>query len=161
MLVTVIAVRGHAPREAGAKMVVGQLRTWGTIGGGNLEQAAVVHARGLIAASTTEPETSVTRLSDRAPAEHGVQCCGGEVTLLFEPLRPVPSIAIFGVGHVGTELALVLARHDVELHLVDSRAGPARPSGWRRRATPWRGCTATTPCVPELVLGELPAAATC
>ena len=40
-----IAVRGHAPREAGAKMVVGQLRTWGTIGGGNLEQAAVVRAR--------------------------------------------------------------------------------------------------------------------
>ena len=156
VLVTVIAVRGHAPREAGAKMVVGQLRTWGTIGGGNLEQAAVVHARGMIAAATTEPETSVTRLSDRAPAQHGVQCCGGEVTLLFEPLRPVPSIAIFGVGHVGTELALVLARHDVELHLVDSRAGPARPRS-ADRARRGAGCTATTPVVPELVLGELPA----
>jgi len=123
VLVTVTEVRGHAPREAGAKMVVGQLRTWGTIGGGNLEQEAVVRARELIADAATEPSTSVTRLSDRAPARHGVQCCGGEVTLLFEPQRPVPAIAIFGIGHVGTELALVLARHDIELHLVDSRAG--------------------------------------
>ena len=154
VLVTVIAVRGHAPREAGAKMVVGQLRTWGTIGGGNLEQAAVVHARGLIAASTTEPETSVTRLSDRAPAQHGVQCCGGEVTLLFEPLRPVPSIATFGVGHVGTELALVLARHDVELHLVDSRAGQLdRVVVEHAVARVHRHHEV----VPELVLGELPA----
>jgi xanthine dehydrogenase accessory factor len=154
VLVTVIAVRGHAPREAGAKMVVGQLRTWGTIGGGNLEQAAVIHARGLIAASTTEPETSVTRLSDRAPAQHGVQCCGGEVTLLFEPLRPVPSIAIFGVGHVGTELALVLARHDVELHLVDSRAGQLDGVVIEHAVARVHRHHAV---VPELVLGELPA----
>ena len=135
-------------------MVVGQLRTWGTIGGGNLEQAAVVHARGLIAASTTEPETSVTRLSDRAPAQHGVQCCGGEVTLLFEPLRPVPSIAIFGVGHVGTELALVLARHDVELHLVDSRAGQLDRVVIEHAVARVHRHHAV---VPELVLGELPA----
>jgi len=114
----------------------------------------VVHARGLIAASTTEPETSVTRLSDRAPAQHGVQCCGGEVTLLFEPLRPVPSIAIFGVGHVGTELALVLARHDVELHLVDSRAGQLdRVVIEHAVARVHRHHEV----VPELVLGELPA----
>ena len=37
VLVTLAAVRGHAPREAGAKMVVAADRTWGTIGGGNLE----------------------------------------------------------------------------------------------------------------------------
>jgi xanthine dehydrogenase accessory factor len=153
VLVTVTEVRGHAPREAGAKMVVGQLRTWGTIGGGNLEQEAVVRARELIADAATEPSTSVTRLSDRAPARHGVQCCGGEVTLLFEPQRPVPAIAIFGIGHVGTELALVLQRHDVELHLVDSRDG-------RVDAVPTERAVARVhrhhAVVPELVLGELP-----
>ena len=38
VLVTVAEVRGHAPREAGAKMVVGRDRTWGSVGGGNLEK---------------------------------------------------------------------------------------------------------------------------
>ena len=61
-------------------------------------------------------------LSDKARTEHGRQCCGGEVTLLLEPLPVVPAVAIFGVGHVGLELARILARHDLELHLVDSRA---------------------------------------
>ena len=48
VLVTVIEVRGHAPREAGAKMVVNRERSWGSIGGGNLEAAAIARARELI-----------------------------------------------------------------------------------------------------------------
>ena len=52
---------------------------------------------------------------------------GGEVTVLFEPLCTVPAVAIFGMGHVGCELARILARHDIELHLVDSRAQHADP----------------------------------
>ena len=57
----------------------------------------------------------------RRPGEHGVQCCGGEVTVLLEPLGVRPAVAVFGVGHVGLELARILARHDLDLHLVDSR----------------------------------------
>jgi xanthine dehydrogenase accessory factor len=158
VLVTVMAVRGHAPREAGAKMVVGQRQCWGTIGGGNLEVTAVRRARELLASQACEPETETTDLTERAPARYGVQCCGGEVTLLYEPLRPVPAVAIFGMGHVGTELARILARHDLELHLVDSRAAQVDPQ---------RLAAATTDAlarvhrhhavVPELVLGELPA----
>ena len=34
---------------------------------------------------------------------------------------------IFGMGHVGTELARILARHDIELHLVDSRSRHVEP----------------------------------
>ena len=52
------------------------------------------------------------RLNEHARNQHGVQCCGGEVTLLLEPLRPVPAVAIFGMGHVGFELARILARRD-------------------------------------------------
>lgn len=122
VLVTVLEVRGHAPREAGAKLVVTADRTWGSVGGGNLEEAAVRGARALLEEAAVGPVTERRTLSDKAPAEHGVQCCGGEVTLLLEPLPVRPAIAIFGLGHVGFELALLLSRHDVELHLVDSRA---------------------------------------
>ena len=123
VLVTVSEVRGHAPREAGAKMVVSLASTWASIGGGNLEEEAVRRAREMVASGEIAPETFTASLSDKAPFEHGVQCCGGEVTVLLEPLQVVPSVAIFGVGHVGLELARILARHDLDLHLVDSREG--------------------------------------
>jgi xanthine dehydrogenase accessory factor len=157
VLVTVLSVRGHAPREAGAKMVVGRSHCWGSIGGGNLEQSAVLRARELIAAGAREPETDTSSLTEHAPARHGLQCCGGEVGLLFEPLRPVPAVAIFGMGHVGTELARILARHDVELHLVDSRASlvePERIAALTGDAV--AGVHRHHAVVPELVLGELP-----
>jgi xanthine dehydrogenase accessory factor len=153
-----MAVRGHAPREAGAKMVVGQRQCWGTIGGGNLEVSAVRRARELLESQACEPETETTSLTERAPARYGVQCCGGEVTVLYEPLRPVPAVAIFGMGHVGTELARILARHDLELHLVDSRPAQVDP---QRIATATADALARVhlhhAVVPELVLGELPA----
>ena len=150
--------RGHAPREAGAKMVVASGQCWGTIGGGNLEQSALLHARELLTTEAREPEPATVRLSERAPARYGVQCCGGEVTLLYEPLPPVPAVAIFGMGHVGTELARILARHDVELHLVDSRAGHV-DAGRLTAVTDDAAARVHRhhAVVPELALGELPA----
>jgi xanthine dehydrogenase accessory factor len=157
VLVTVAAVRGHAPREAGAKMVVARERALGTIGGGNLEAVAVARARELLVGGSALPELLPVALSDKAPFQYGVQCCGGEVTLLFEPLPVVPAVAIFGMGHVGLELARILARHDVELHLVDSR--PEQTSSERLAVlsdAEARVCVHRVPVLPELVLGELP-----
>jgi xanthine dehydrogenase accessory factor len=122
VLVTVIEVRGHAPREAGAKMVVSRERTWGSVGGGNLEATAVVRARELISSGAREPEISEAQLNPHARTEHGRQCCGGVVRLLLEPLAVPPVIALFGIGHVGYELARILSRLPVQLLLVDSRA---------------------------------------
>ena len=124
VLVTVVAVRGHAPRDAGAKMVVGRYASWDSVGGGNLEAVAIERARAMLEEGATEPETFVSTLSERGSREetrHGVQCCGGEVTVLLEPLPTVPAVAVFGMGHVGLELARILARHDLDLHLVDTR----------------------------------------
>jgi len=123
VLITVVQVRGHAPRDAGAKIVVGADHTWGSVGGGNLEESAVRRARELIADGTAEPELQEHRLNEHARNQHGRQCCGGEVTLMLEPLPARPVIAVFGVGHVGFELARILSRLEISLHLVDSRAG--------------------------------------
>jgi xanthine dehydrogenase accessory factor len=122
VLVTVAEVRGHAPRDPGAKMVVGLAQTWGSVGGGNLEETAVRRARELIAAGARGAEMLESRLNPHARHEHGRQCCGGEVRLLLEPSPVRPTVAIFGVGHVGFELARILSRLEVRLHLVDSRA---------------------------------------
>lgn len=157
VLVTVAAVRGHAPREAGAKMVVTADRTRCTVGGGNLEAVAVTRARELLVAGATGPELLTVALSDKAPYQHGVQCCGGEVTLLLEPLPVVPAVAVFGIGHVGLELARILARRELDLHLVDSRPEQLAPE----RLSVLDDALARVhvhhvPVLPELVLAELP-----
>jgi xanthine dehydrogenase accessory factor len=122
VLVTVIEVRGHAPREAGAKMVVGRETSWGSVGGGNLEAAAIARARELISSGAAEPEIREMQLNPHARTEHGRQCCGGFVRLLLEPLAVRPVVALFGIGHVGYELARILSRLPIQLLLVDSRA---------------------------------------
>ena len=160
VLVTVASVRGHAPREAGAKMVVAADRTWCSVGGGNLEAVAVERARAMLDSPASEPELLTLALSDKAPYQHGVQCCGGEVTLLLEPLAVAPVVAVFGVGHVGLELARILARRDLDLYLVDSRPEQLAES----RLAVLADAVATVhvhnvPLLPELVLGELPAGA--
>lgn len=157
VLVTVISVRGHAPREAGAKMVVSEDRTWATVGGGNLEAVAIERARALLAAGGVEPEVLEFALSDKAPYQQAVQCCGGEVKLLLEPLPVVPAVAIFGIGHVGLELARILARHDLELHLIDSRPDQLVPSRLAVLDDAVAGVHVHhVPVLPELVVGELP-----
>ena len=160
VLVTLAAVRGHAPREAGAKMVVSAAQTWDSVGGGNLEMTAVERARALIAAGVQAPELLTLRLTDSAANEYGRQCCGGEVTLLLEPLATLrPHIAIFGVGHVGLELGLMLSRLPIHLHLIDSRAAQLAP---QRLAGLEQGTAHLhihhSP-IPELSLHDLPAGA--
>jgi xanthine dehydrogenase accessory factor len=156
VLVTVAAVRGHAPREAGAKMVVAEDGTWGTIGGGNLEETAVSRARDLMDDPTGGVEVLEVSLTEHAPVEHGTQCCGGEVSLLLEPLRVVPAVVVFGMGHVGLELARILARHDIELHLVDSRSDRVSDDALTVLADPVARIHVHHAPVPELVLGCVP-----
>lgn len=157
VLVTVTEVRGHAPRDGGAKLVVTATRTWGSVGGGNLEEVAIRRAREVLAAGATALEQQTYDLSDRVAVEHGVQCCGGQVTVLLEPMPVRPAIALFGMGHVGYEIALLLSRHDVELHLVDSRPEQLASS----RLAPLRDGPAevhvhTDPVLPELAVAVLP-----
>lgn len=156
-LVTLAAVRGHAPRAAGAKMLVSATATSGSIGGGNVEAVAIERARVRLDARADEPELMIVALSDKAPYQHGVQCCGGDVQVLFEPLPVPPAVAIFGIGHVGFELARILARHDLDLHLIDTRPEQLDPV----RLAPLADAVARVqvhlvPVLPEIVLGELP-----
>ena len=81
-LVTVMEIRGSAPREPGARMVIapdGGFR--GTIGGGELEWQAIGAARDALSRDT--PTATLDRLT--LGPDLG-QCCGGSVRLLTEVL---------------------------------------------------------------------------
>jgi xanthine dehydrogenase accessory factor len=80
VLVTVARIRGSAPREAGARMLVTGSESIGTIGGGQLEHQCAHIAAGLLAGD----ETPVLRNFPLGPALG--QCCGGVVDVLFEPI---------------------------------------------------------------------------
>ena len=76
--VLVAAIAGSAPREPGAEMLVWAETETGTIGGGALEYAAIAAARARIGGAPA---------LQRVPLGPGLgQCCGGAVTLAYEPM---------------------------------------------------------------------------
>lgn len=79
VLVTVAGIRGSAPREIGAKMIVTATTSIGTIGGGQLEYQSTRVAVGMLNDERT------TLRSFPLGSSMG-QCCGGVVEILFEPI---------------------------------------------------------------------------
>jgi xanthine dehydrogenase accessory factor len=77
VLVTVAGIRGSAPREIGAKMIVTSTETIGTIGGGQLEYQST-----RVAVEMLNDQGAMLR-SFPLGSSMG-QCCGGVVEILFE-----------------------------------------------------------------------------
>lgn len=131
ILVKVLAVRGSAPREAGAAMLVTQDGQAGTIGGGALEWDAAARARELLASGDASAEIEVP-----LGPEIG-QCCGGRVRLSFalagrsvlaelsnderRAREGAAQVLVFGAGHVGRALATALAPLPLRITVVDPR----------------------------------------
>jgi len=133
VLVTVQSHRGSVPREAGAWMAVFADRQIGTVGGGHLEWQAAQEARRLL-----QQGIGVACSARRYALGPALgQCCGGEMTLSFEPLQAKdvpqltprlaemasdwPQVVLFGGGHVGCALVNVLATLPLHLQWIDSR----------------------------------------
>jgi len=83
VLVTISGVRGSAPRETGAKMIVTGQETIGTIGGGQLEYQCTRIAVGML-----NDDEGAALQSFPLGSSMG-QCCGGVVDVLFEPMSSV------------------------------------------------------------------------
>jgi len=80
-LVTVTNVRGSAPREAGARMIVTPDTTIGTIGGGQLEYQCTA-----LAIEKIRAEAGANSVRNFPLGSNCGQCCGGVVDVLFEPV---------------------------------------------------------------------------
>ena len=82
VLVTVAQVKGSAPREPGAKMLVWASGTAGSVGGGHLEFRAIASARRMLAGG----DSSAVSIESFSLGPDLNQCCGGQADLLFETL---------------------------------------------------------------------------
>ncbi|MHB1373595.1 MAG: xanthine dehydrogenase accessory protein XdhC [Thauera sp.] len=81
VLVTVARTQGSTPRAPGAHLIVLAEGCHGSIGGGQLEQRAIAHARALLADGSRG-----ARLVRFPLGASAGQCCGGVMELVFEPL---------------------------------------------------------------------------
>lgn len=86
VLLTVTSVRGSAPRETGASMIVTSTESIGTIGGGQLEFQCVQIACEQLKDLSANNDCAITRKFVLG-ANCG-QCCGGVVEVMFEYLAP-------------------------------------------------------------------------
>ncbi|MGD0229792.1 MAG: XdhC/CoxI family protein [Syntrophorhabdales bacterium] len=83
-LATIIKKTGPAPREAGAKMFIGDDgRFFGTVGGGCVEAEVWQAAKGV--ARTQKVKTLHYRMDGRLVEDEGM-ICGGNVDILLEPV---------------------------------------------------------------------------
>ena len=80
---SLIGVKGSAPREVGAMMLISPDDIWQTIGGGTLEFEVMLQARALLAALPADASWHRRVITAALGPDMG-QCCGGVVRLLLE-----------------------------------------------------------------------------
>jgi len=107
VLATVAGARGSAPRKDAARLLISfrGLRL-GTVGGGEVEAAALATAAQMLAG----PDGS--RLFEIATN------CGGVVTVMLEKFGPPRRLLIVGAGHVGQAVALTASQAGYRVTLV-------------------------------------------
>ncbi|MGJ8725177.1 MAG: xanthine dehydrogenase accessory protein XdhC [Roseibacillus sp.] len=118
VVVTVAAVRGSVPTEAGAKILVNEAGLIaGTVGGGKVEAQAVSEAQRLMGKG--EGCELVTWNLQRDVG----MTCGGEMTLLFEAFGGEEGwhVVVFGAGHVSQAVVGLLATLSCRVDVVDER----------------------------------------
>jgi len=142
-MLTVCATAGSTPRELGARMLVlADGETFGTIGGGRLEQMALDDAKRCLRAERNE------RVRYPLGAKTG-QCCGGVVELLVEVFNQGPRLYLFGAGHVGQAICSTLSGTPFAVHLIDERKewidSPSLPVDVIRHPCAWEDFVAEAP----------------
>lgn len=119
VLVTVAGVRGSAPREVGAKMLVTAQDSFGTIGGGALEYQSI-----RIAAERLRAPGASACLRRFPLGSNCGQCCGGVVDILFEPLQGIRCIdALLGAWQNRQQVVLLTMLNEAGepiKHLLDA-----------------------------------------
>jgi xanthine dehydrogenase accessory factor len=118
VLATVIASRGSSPRKSGARMVVradGSIT--GTIGGGAVEQEVISSSLRALA-DGSGPATATFTLDETFG-----HACGGELTVLIEPLGGMPRLVVCGAGHVGKALTQLATFAGFRVCVIDDRPG--------------------------------------
>ena len=119
VVVTMVSVRGSAPQEVGARIIVGSKGLiFGTVGGGKIEAKTIFSAQELLLTENNHLFVEWNLQTDIG------MTCGGVVGLFFEKIFPLSDwkIAVFGAGHVSQELIRLLVKLDCDITWIDPRS---------------------------------------
>ncbi len=119
ILISIAKTKGSTPRDVGAKLWVSANDLIGSIGGGRLEEGAISHARQMLESGQLHDHQTII-----LGPELG-QCCGGQIDLEYQhaqrPEQPSKHLAIFGAGHVGSQLFFLSQTLAFQTRLIDNR----------------------------------------
>jgi xanthine dehydrogenase accessory factor len=118
IVATLCHIKGSAPQNLGAKMILGPDGIlYGTIGGGKLEKKVIELSKDLIHDSTFSFNSYEWNLQ----RDIGMTC-GGQVIVSFEAIHSSHwNVVIFGAGHVAQSLIRTLLPLKLNIQCVDIR----------------------------------------
>jgi xanthine dehydrogenase accessory factor len=118
--VTLVEAVGSTPQDVGSKMLVDRSGlVFGTVGGGRVEQKALLLAGELLDARHTQPHVHLVKWNLQRDVG---MTCGGEVKLFFEIFNTRRwHVVIFGAGHVAQALVRCLLTLDCHVTCIDQR----------------------------------------
>ncbi len=118
-LATIVNVRGSIPSFQTAKMLVrddGSIV--GTIGGGCVEAEVWQAAREVM--ESEKPRSLTFNLNENPKYDTGL-VCGGTLEIFVEPVLPVPTLYLFGAGHVAANVYKVARLAGFDVVVIDDR----------------------------------------
>ena len=119
-LATIAKVTGSTPRDVGAKMLIYQdRRSAGTIGGGKFESLVVAEAMRAISDSKSILKTYP--LHEASENSFGA-ICGGEVTILIEPMLVREALFVVGAGHCAQAIVRLAIECGLFVQVIEDRA---------------------------------------
>lgn len=121
VVVTLTNVRGSAPQEIGARIIIGERGIlFGTVGGGKVEAHCIKLAQEYLSSDEMNANYAFTWNLQK---DIGMTC-GGEVSFLFEVFKKQAAwnVAVFGAGHIAIELVKVLSNLNCKITVIDNRA---------------------------------------
>lgn len=125
VIVTVVNLSGSVPGKIGFKMVIESTgNAIGTVGGGAIESVAIKDAVNRLA--TGESGVKEYLLSDKQTVTNDETLivpmkCSGKTSLFFEVHGDLPTVYIFGGGHVGQTLLQFLSHLNYFTVVIDNR----------------------------------------
>ncbi|MBK9400172.1 MAG: XdhC family protein [Bacteroidetes bacterium] len=113
-LCTVVDTVASVPMKPGAKLLVWQDgRSYGTIGGGNVEKQVIDDAIQLIGEYKSETkEYNLLALK---------MCCGGSMKIFIDSLPVNRQLLVFGAGHIGKHIIDFANKLHFQPMVIDER----------------------------------------
>ncbi len=131
VVATVVEQKGSVPGKVGFKIVVSEDGgTTGTVGGGAIEQEVIREALQRLRENRSGmQEYLLSKNKTEAPGDARVvpMMCNGKVWVYYEVHGALPTVYVFGGGHVGQALLYFLKPLGYHRVLIDNREEFATP----------------------------------